>query len=270
MIIKESNLISHLEVIKKGEVIELGHPFQPGIPHHPFHPPFLYSMGRMHNDLSFEGGVSSANDFIATGTHTGTHMDALGHISCDGLLHENISVDETQDKNKGLSELSIDKAPPVIKRAIVLDIPLIKKRDVLDHAYGITKEDLIEATRRQYVTIKDGDAVFIRTGWAKYYNDPKLYISHEKGVPGVTLEGAKWLVAQGAVLTGSDTVAYEKTPSPKMAVHRYLLVERGIHIIEALNLEELSKNSIYEFLFIALPLKIKGGTGSPISPIAVI
>ena len=54
-----------------------------------------------------------------------------------------------------------------------------------------------------------------------------------------------------------------------MPVHVHLLVESGIHIIEALNLEELSRNRIFEFVFVAAPLKIRGGTGSPIRPLAL-
>jgi kynurenine formamidase len=69
---------------------------------------------------------------------------------------------------------------------------------------------------------------------------------------------------------GSDTVAFEKVPDPAMPVHVHLLVECGIHIIECLNLEELAAARMYEFLFLALPLKIRGATASPIRPVAVV
>jgi kynurenine formamidase len=68
---------------------------------------------------------------------------------------------------------------------------------------------------------------------------------------------------------GSDTIAFERVPSRAMPVHVHLLVESGIHIIEALNLEELAAARVYTFLFVAAPLKIRGGTGSPIRPLAV-
>jgi len=55
-----------------------------------------------------------------------------------------------------------------------------------------------------------------------------------------------------------------------MPVHVHLLVEHGIHIIECLNLEQLARDRVYEFIFAAAPLKIRGGTGSPIRPIAVV
>jgi kynurenine formamidase len=85
--------------------------------------------------------------------------------------------------------------------------------------------------------------------------------------PGPELEGARWLSKRGVFAAGSDTVAFERVPGA-MPVHVHLLVENGIHIIEALNLEELARDRIYEFVFVAAPLKIRGGTGSPIRPIA--
>jgi kynurenine formamidase len=86
--------------------------------------------------------------------------------------------------------------------------------------------------------------------------------------PGPEIEGARWLSKRGVFAAGSDTVAFERVPSA-MAVHVHLLVESGIHIIEALNLEELARDRIYEFVFVAAPLKIRGGTGSPIRPLAL-
>ena len=65
-------------------------------------------------------------------------------------------------------------------------------------------------------------------------------------------------------------MAFEKVPDLAMPVHVHLLVEHGIHIIECLNLEELAKAAAKEFLFIALPLKLEGATGSPVRPIAVV
>ena len=55
-------------------------------------------------------------------------------------------------------------------------------------------------------------------------------------------------------------------PSPTMPVHVHLLVESGIHIIECLNLEELSAAGVKEFLFAAAPMKLRGATGAPIRP----
>lgn len=68
---------------------------------------------------------------------------------------------------------------------------------------------------------------------------------------------------------GSDTVALEKTPSANLPVHVILLARNGIHIIEVMYLEELAADRVYEFLFMVSPLKIRGGTASPVRPVAV-
>ena len=82
------------------------------------------------------------------------------------------------------------------------------------------------------------------------------------------MEAARWLSARRIFAAGSDTVAFEKLPSPAMAVHAHLLVESGIHIIEVLNLEELARDEVYEFVLVAAPMKITGATGAPMRPIA--
>ena len=69
---------------------------------------------------------------------------------------------------------------------------------------------------------------------------------------------------------GSDTVAFEKSPVAAMPVHVHLLVESGIHIIECLNLEELAADGVTEFLFVGAPMKIRGATGAPLRPLAVV
>jgi kynurenine formamidase len=86
--------------------------------------------------------------------------------------------------------------------------------------------------------------------------------------PGLGIEAARWLSSRKIFAAGSDTVAFEKVPNPSMPVHVHLLVDSGIHIIEVLNLEELARDGVYEFLFVAAPMNIRGATGAPIRPLA--
>ena len=88
--------------------------------------------------------------------------------------------------------------------------------------------------------------------------------------PGPGVEGAKWLSRRGVFAAGSDTVAFEKVPDPSMPVHVHLLVESGIHIIECLNLEELAADGVSEFCFVGVPMKIRGATGAPVRPLALV
>ena len=77
------------ELIVNGKVYDLGQPYHPGMPHHPNHPPFAFSLTKKHGDVMYANQVSAANDLFATGGHTGTHLDALGHISRGGKLFGN-------------------------------------------------------------------------------------------------------------------------------------------------------------------------------------
>ena len=87
--------------------------------------------------------------------------------------------------------------------------------------------------------------------------------------PGPERAAAEWLSAHGIFATGSDTICFERVPASAMPVHVHLLVENGIHIIENLDLEALAADDVREFLFVAAPLKLRGGTGSPIRPLAI-
>jgi Putative cyclase len=99
---------------------DLGQPYFPGMPHYPTHPPFLYSLTKKHGDVLYSGGVSSAADAIALGTHIGTHIDALCHFSCNGLCYGGHAVEQSYER--GMAELSVDRIAPIVRRGILLDV----------------------------------------------------------------------------------------------------------------------------------------------------
>lgn len=241
------------------------------MPHFPSHPPFLFSLTKKHGDL-VSGGVSSAADCITFGGHVGTHIDALCHFSYEGNLHGGVRAGEHQSYGGGVGPMSVDTIEPLLRRGVLLDIAGLEGTAALAKDFSIGPEHLDAAVQAQGVAIAAGDVVLLRTGWGRMFDDPVQYITGGQGAqpagPGPELAGARWLSEQKVFAAGSDTVAFEKVPGA-MPVHVHLLVESGIHIIENLNLEELARERVYEFLFIAAPLKIRGGTGSPIRPLAV-
>ncbi len=252
-----------IESLAGARVIDLAQPYFVGMPHHPAHPPFLYSLVKQHGEYVGPGGASSASDAIALGSHVGTHIDALCHFSSGGKLFGGLEALPAQSWGGGMSAYAVDGIAPVLRRGVLLDFaasgPLPADRE-------ITPADLDGAAAR--AEIRPGDVVLLRTGWAQYFEDAWKFISQVHG-PGPGLAGARWLSARGVFAAGSDTAAFEKQPDPAMPVHVHLLVEQGIHIIECLNLEELAAAGVHEFLFIALPLKIRGATGSPVRPVAI-
>ncbi len=245
-------------------VFDLAQPYFTGMPHYPTHPPFLYSLTKQHGDSVGPLGHSSAADAIAMGSHVGTHIDALCHFSCGGRLHGGEEAAGAQSWSGGLTRHPVDTIAPILRRGVLLDLA---RGGALAADREITPEDL--AAAGEGLEIRRGDIVLLRTGWGAFYSDARRFINDTK-CPGPGLEGARWLSARGIFAAGSDTVAFEKVPAAAMPVHVHLLVESGIHIIECLNLEELAGAGVREFLFIGAPLKLRGATGAPLRPLAVV
>lgn len=256
---------------------DLAHAYFPGMPHFPTHPPFVFGLTRKHGDMMLEGGVSSSADSIALGGHVGTHIDALCHFSCGGKLHGGVEAAGIQSDSGGFSELSVDTIAPIVRRGVLLDIAAQLNVDALPTDFSITPGHLDAALKAAKIKVEPGDVVLLRTGWARYFGNFAQFVTggegsqarHGAAGPGPELEAARWLSERGVFAAGSDTIAFEKVPAASMPVHVHLLVESGIHIIEALDLEQLARDRVYEFVFVAAPLKIKGGTGAPIRPMAL-
>ena len=264
-------LAAHLkQLLEKSRIFDLGHPYYTGMPHHPNHPPFAYSLTKKHGDITAGAErISFCNDLFTMGGHTGTHLDAKVHCARDNKVTGGVDISEHQDYQNGVSLMGIDTTLPIVKKGILLDIPAYLGTDVLTHEYGVSEKDMQAAAKKEGVEIEAGDVVLIRTGWTKYWNNRQEYLSHEEGVPGVVEDGARFLARKKISFTGADTTAYEKVPAATLPCHVILLVENGIQIMEMLDLEELSREKVYTFLFVALPLKIRGGVGSPVRPIAI-
>ena len=165
----------------------------------------------------------------------------------------------------GFRKLGIDSMAPLVGRGVLLDVAGPKR---LEPDYAITPDDLERAVRAE---IGEGDAVVIRTGFGALWSKPDDYLH----AAGVSADGSRWLVDRKVGAVGADNVAFDvmgpADPELKVTLpgHILLLVRAGIPIIENLNLEELAAARVYEFLFVCLPLKMRGATGSPVRPIAI-
>jgi kynurenine formamidase len=141
----------------------------------------------------------------------------------------------------------------------------------LADAYEITVQDLQSALAAQKLTLSPGDAVIINTGWGQLWGTDNA--RYQRVSPGIGTAAAEWLAKQDPMLVGADNSAVEITPNPdpQLAgpVHQIMLVVNGIHLLENLRLDELAARRAYEFALIVEPLKIQGGTGSTVAPIAI-
>ena len=272
--ITPAKIIEAAGLVKKGKTYNLAHILEEGIPSLSFHGQFLYTTFHRHSlDLKSPGKMNDAggmNTRLEMADHTGTHIDGLNHVSIGERLY-NGNLSEEVMSTFGTTKLGIEKTPPIFTRGIMIDIASFSGVPVLDGGLAISAKELRDCLNISHMKVTSGDAVLIRTGWGKYWmsNNSKFL----GPVPGIDLSAAEYLEREGAAVVGSDTWNVEVDsliPSRGAdAVHQHLITKSGIRMIENLYLEDVSQDRVGEFLFVCLPLRIKGGTGSPITPIAV-
>ena len=208
---------------------------------------------------------------IVTMEHAGTHIDALCHQAFDMKLHDNILVTNEIETPFGFNKLSVEKIPPIITRGVLFDVAGFKGLDHLPENYEITKQDLENCAEIEKINVKRGDVVLVRTGYGKFWHNEDKYMK----AAGVSLEASKWLADKSVFAVGIDNTAWDllyardRESGTTLPSHALLIVKKGIHIMEHLNIEKLAADKQYIFIFICLPLKLRGATGSPIRPIAI-
>ncbi len=229
----------------------------------------MLALLRMHQLRA--NGRSGAACIFTMGGHTGTHLDAFGHTGLNGRVygHEEPIFDH-QSWSFGLGIGGINETPPIITRGVLLDVARMKGRDVLADDYEITADDLQECVKSEGISVPPRATILVRTGWMRYWPDPVKY-GWPESMPGVGDSACQWIVEHEARYAGSDTGAFGVVKK-SVAIgesHPILQNGHGIQIMESLNFEELSADRVFEFTFICLPLKIRGGTASPIRPVAI-
>jgi len=254
-----------LDSLEKARVFDLEQLRYAGAPSHPAHTPgFNYFLHRHHARGAPEARTG-ASGIIVTPEHSGTHIDALAHQAENLTLHGGIHVDEGVQTSVGFKKLGIETMAPLVARGVLIDVAGEKR---LEPEYAITPVDLERAAR---VEVREGDVVLVRTGFGALWSKPDEYLR----AAGVSAAGSRWLIDRKVSAVGADNMAFDVMgpPDPELKVtlpgHILLLVRAGIPIIENLNLEELAAANVQEFLFVCLPLKMRGATGSPVRPIAI-
>ncbi len=225
------------------------------------------------------GGMAWHSDALFMNDNVATQIDGLAHITVDDDNHwYNGFKEEDWGGNWGPRRCGAENIPPIVARGVMIDVPGQKGVEALESGYEITVADLQAALDAQKTTLRPGDVVLFRTGTAQYWGetgaDHAKLDMHDKA--GIGMAAAKWLVEEhGSMMIGSDTSGMEVVPVPGgsdvfVPVHRYLLVEQGVHIAELHNLEGLARDKVYEFCYMATTNKIQGTTaGFTMRPIAI-
>lgn len=258
-----------LESLEAARIFDLEQLRYAGAPSHPAHAPgFNYFLHRHHARGAPEARTS-ASGIVVMPEHSGTHIDALAHQAENLTLHGGIHVDEGVQTSVGFRKLGVETMAPLVGRGVLLDVAAGKR---LDPEYAITPADLERTAEQESVEVRKGDVVLVRTGYGAMWSKPDEYLR----AAGVSGAASRWLVAREVKAVGADNMAFDVTsssPDPELEVtlpgHVLLLVRAGIPIIENLNLEELAEAGVHEFVFVCLPLKMRGATGSPVRPIAI-
>ena len=263
------SVLAAARLIRDGKTYELGKVLDGTIPMSPGRT-FALNVQRTSgpNGRNQQGG-NEETVFTELG-QMGTQFDGLAHQQLGPYLYNCVEAEKVARRG-GFTRLGVEKAGSFFARGVLLDIAALKGVDMLPDDYMITVADIEAAMTRQNVEVRKGDAVLIRTGWGRLWAvDNARFI---KGEPGIGLEAAEFLVKRNVMIVGSDNWAVEVRPYPDsglfLPVHGYLLNINGIYLIENLDLEALARDKANEFAFIVAPLKLRGGTGSSVAPIAV-
>ncbi len=219
----------------------------------------------------------SAAVFISD--NVATQIDGLCHITAGDDHHWYNGFKESEwGGDFGPRKCDATTIPPIVARGVLIDVAAFKKRDALPAHYAISAKDLQETLAWEGVSLRPGDIVLVRTGTARFWGeegaDHDAIAAHDSA--GCSLEATRWLVEQqGAMLVGSDTSGFEVNPAvgengSSIPVHKYLLVDQGVHIGEFHNLEALSRDKAYVFCYVAATNKIRGtAAGFTLRPLAL-
>jgi kynurenine formamidase len=280
-----------LALAKKGEVYDLGMTYSRYSYKWPGHSPgeiltFRSPDGidRMHDKDAPPDSINpdkvlwhSAALFI--NDNVATQIDGLAHITAGTDYHWYNGFKEAQwGGDWGPRKCDATTIPPIVARGVLIDVAGFKNVDALPGHTVISTNDLRDTLAWENAHLEPGDVVLVRTGtgrfWAEEGADHAKLADHDSAGP--DLDATKWLVEdQGAMMVGSDTSGYEVNPAPKpggtgIPVHRYLLVDQGVHIGEFHYLEGLSKAKAYVFCYVAMTNKIRGtAAGFALRPIAL-
>ncbi len=268
-------LPSWIDGFVRARIYDLEQPRFAGMPIHPAHRPgYLYTLHRRHRDTyrpETHGPRSSASGTLVMMEHSGTHIDALSHQASCLTLHGGIPVDQAETPF-GFTQHGIETVPPLVRRGVLLDVAGHKGVSLLPRHYGITAGDLEACAQAQGVEVRGGDVLLVRTGYAALWGDEAAYLE----AAGVSKSGTLWAAEKGVAAVGADNMAWdvpeERDPETgsMLFAHLYLLPQKGIYIIENLALEELARDACWEFAFVGVPLKLRGATGSPLRPLALL
>jgi kynurenine formamidase len=260
-------------LVRTGRVMSLAQPLsaQTPVPGHRGH--FMHLMNRDGGDYAAGArrpdGFQFAEDTLVLANHTGTHIDALCHVWYDDELYNGFSCHSIRSTT-GAAHCGVDKLGGIVTTGILVDLVRLRGRPLAE-GEAVSAADLDECLDADARARLRGAAVLLRTGWFETRGADAA--SYFRGEPGIDERAAVSLAEAGVAVIGADNYAIEPIPFPAgqvFPVHKRLLRDYGVPLIEGLRLAELAATGATTFMFAAVPLPIAGATASPIAPVVVL
>jgi kynurenine formamidase len=264
-----------MKLVKQGKSMPLGITIDANTP---AFPPRKFSLqvvqpnqqgGQKLTAFGYEGNYN--DDLIQTWVGIGSQLDGLGHLG-EGGLYYNCLDEKEISAITGLTKLGTHDVPPLVGRAVILDMAKHFGVDVMEAGQHFGSDDIKAAAEAQGVTMGEGDIILFHTGWTegKFESDPTAWVS---GEPGINNEGAEYIASLNPMAVGADTWGLEPIPAPQgdkvFYGHVTLLKENGIYILETMNTGPVLRDGVNEFMFVLGQARMRGTVQAMINPVAL-
>jgi kynurenine formamidase len=281
-----ADIVNAAKLVRKGKTFALGLPLDENGPQrgifggrwNPLHQMLATGTDAVAGKHDVTPGLRYADDAINLPTQAGTQLDALAHVFIGDKMWNGYPA--TLVDSKGAHKNGIEKfANKVVGRGVLLDVARFKGVACLEDGYGITVADLDATAKRQGVEVRRADFVLVRTGQMEDRLQKGEWGGYAGGdAPGLAFETLDWIHAKQIAGIGSDTWGIEVRPNATgkdvfQPWHWVTIPAIGIVHHEILYVKDLAADcaadGVYEFFYVAPPLVITGGTGSPVNPQAI-
>jgi kynurenine formamidase len=213
------------------------------------------------------------DDEVTLSLAAGTHIDALAHVTYDGLMYNGFPASLVTEA--GAAKCGADKLRPLVTRGVLLDLPAVLGVGRLDEGYPITADDLDAAVDHARVSIEPGDALLVRTGHVQLLSQG-LTEKYNHDSAGPSSQSIRWFRDHDVAAVFTDTYVFEVWPpedwSCMMPVHMIHLRDMGQLQGQNFDLEalagECADDGVHEFLFTATPEPFTGGCSAPVAAVA--
>jgi len=222
------------------------------------------------------GSLRFTKDYIGADYHNEghTHIDALCHVAYNGSLYNGWPQDTVDAEGASVDSIDVLKHG-LVGRGVMLDIPRLRGVPWLEPGEHVSPDELAAAESEQGVAVAEGDILLVRTGHARRLDEVGPWDT-ARAKAGLHPTAVRFVAERRVAALGGDgnsDTAPSSTEGVAFPIHVLTLNAMGVHLLDYLQFEDLravcEQKRRWEFLFMAAPLRIEGGTGSPMNPIAI-